>query len=65
MVTHTWNLSFNPSSAHTLCLVRSEQTHTGNCGQSFLLYRPRSDWGLGALLKSFSRYWKSNPQSLG
>ncbi len=57
MVTHTRNLSsaFNPSA------VRSEQTHTHtpwthtrSSGHPFMLRRPGSSWGFGALLKGLT-----------
>ncbi len=50
MVTHTRNLcsAFNPSKVHT---HSSEHTQ---CGQPFILRRPGSSWGFGALLKGTS-----------
>ncbi len=58
MVTHTRNScsAFNPSKVHT---HSSEHTHTvntqpGAVGSHFMLRRPGSSWGLGALLKGTS-----------
>ncbi len=58
MVTHTRNLcsAFNPSIVHT---HRSEHTHTVNTHPEqwaaiFMLRRPGSSWGFGALLKGTS-----------
>ncbi len=57
-LTHTQNLCsvFNPSKVHT---HRSEHTHTPwthtwSSGQPFMLRRPGSSWGFGALLKDTS-----------
>ncbi len=53
MVTHTRNLcsAFNPSKVHT---HSSEHTHTRSSGQPFMLRRPGSSWGFGALLKGLT-----------
>ncbi len=58
MVAHTLNLcsAFNPSEVHT---HSSEHTHTPwthnrSSGQPFMLRRPGSSWGIGALLKGTS-----------
>ncbi len=52
MVTHTRNLcsAFNPSKVHT----HTPWTHTRSSGQPFMLRRPGSSWGFGALLKGTS-----------
>ncbi len=66
MVTHTRNLcsAFNPSKVHTHSsehththtpLTHTQQwTHTRSSGQPFMLRRPGSIWGFGALLKGTS-----------
>ncbi len=58
MVTHTRNLCSaltHPKCAHTAVSTHSsEQARTGNCGQPFMLWRPGSSWGFGALLKGTS-----------
>ncbi len=53
MVTHTRNLcsAFDPSKVHT---HSSEHTLTRSSGQPFMLLRPGSSWGFGALLKGTS-----------
>jgi len=54
MITHTRNLysAFNPSKlVHKHRTHCKPWTHTQSSGQSFLLWCPGSNWGLGALLK--------------
>ncbi len=56
MVTHTRNLcsTFNPSKVHTHSSEHTPWTHTWSSGQPFMLWRPGSSWGFGALLKGTS-----------
>ncbi len=59
MVTHTRNLCYanNPSKCtHTAVNTHTHtvNTHTRSSGQPFMLWRPGSNWGFGALLKSTS-----------
>ncbi len=58
MVTHTLNLcsAFNPSKVHTHSSEHTHTpwTHTQSSGQPFMLRRPGSSWGFGALLKDTS-----------
>ncbi len=56
MVTHTRNLcsAFNPSKVHTHSSEHTQWTHTRSSGQPFMLRRPGSSWGFGALLKGTS-----------
>ncbi len=58
MVTHTRNLcsAFNPSKVHTHSSEHTHTpwTHTRSSGQPFMLRRPGSSWGSGALFKGTS-----------
>ncbi len=60
MVTHTRNLcsAFDPSKVHTHSSEHTHThtlwTHTRSSGQPFMLRRPGSSWGFGALLKGTS-----------
>ncbi len=58
MVTHTRNLcsAFNPSKVHTHSSEHTHTpwTHTRSSGQPFMLRRPGSSWGFGALFKGTS-----------
>ncbi len=56
MVTHTQNLcsAINPSKVHTQQWTHTPWTHTQGSGQPFMLRRPGSSWGSGALLKGTS-----------
>ncbi len=64
MVTHTRNLcsAINPSKVHTHSSEHTHThththtlwTHTRSSGQPFMLRRPGSSWGFGALLKGTS-----------
>ncbi len=56
MVAHTRNLcsAINPSKVHTHCSEHTPWTHTRSSGQPFMLRRPGSSWGFGALIKGTS-----------
>ncbi len=58
MVTHTQKScsAFNPSKVHTHSSEHTHTpwTHTRSSGQPFMLRRPGSSWGFGALLKGNS-----------
>ncbi len=58
MVTHTQNLcsAINPSKVrtHSSEHTHTPWTHTRSSGQPFMLRRPGSSWGFGALLKGTS-----------
>ncbi len=59
MVTHIRNLcsTFDPSKVHTHSSEQNTHTpwpHTRSSGQPFMLRRPGSSWGFGALLKGTS-----------
>ncbi len=58
MVTHTRKLcsAINPSKVHTHSSEHTHTpwTHTRSSGQPFMLRRPGSSWGFGALLKGTS-----------
>ncbi len=54
MVTHTRNLCSaltHPKCTHTAVNTHTPWTHTRSSGQPFMLRRPGSSWGFGALLK--------------
>ncbi len=57
MVTHTRNSCSaftHPRCTHTAVNTHTPWTHTLSSGQSFMLRRPGSSWGFGALLKGTS-----------
>ncbi len=68
LVSHTRNLcsAFNPSKCtHTAVNTHTPWTHTRSSGQPFMLWRPGSIWGFGALLKGTSVVVLSVGESAG
>ncbi len=62
MVTHTQNCALHfihPKWTHTVVNTHTPWTHTQRGGHPFMLWRPGSSWGFGALLKGTSSwYWR-------